>query len=46
MITLGTIDTTIINVKAIDYCCVIYGVDKSDTNNFLDNSVLDDTGHI
>ena len=32
----------IVNVKGVDYCCIIYSFDA----NLLENSILDDCGFI
>ena len=39
-------DFAIITVKGPDYCCIIYGISKSETINRLGNFVLDDLGYI
>ena len=36
----------IITVKDVDYCCIIHDINKSEANNLLENSVLDDRWHI
>ena len=39
-------DIAIITVKNGDYRCIIYNISKSETNNLLENSVLEDRGYI
>ena len=34
----------ILNVKGVDYRCVLWGVTKNEAINILDNSKLDDKG--
>ena len=34
----------ILNVKCVDYRCILWGVSKSDAINILNNSVLEDKG--
>ena len=41
-LSLHTRDIAIITVKNGDYCCIIYNISKSETNNLLENSVLED----
>ena len=36
----------IINVKNVDYCCIMYNNNKSEPINLLENSVLEDRGYI
>ena len=37
---------TFLLVKAVDYCCIIYGISKPDAIHLLENSVSDDRGYI
>ena len=37
-------DVAIFSVEAIDYCCFIFDVSKSEKYNLLENSVLDNLG--
>lgn len=39
-------DNTIITVKAVDYCCIIYGISKSDAIHLIESSALNDDGFI
>ena len=39
-------DIAIINVKGVDYHCVIHDISKSETIYLLENSVFDDCGYI
>ena len=34
----------VLNVKGVDYRCVLWGIRKSDAFNFLNSSVLEDEG--
>ena len=36
----------IITIKCVDYCCIIYGVSKSDAIHLLENSVFNGHGFI
>ena len=36
----------IINVKSVDYCCIIHDISKSEAIHLLENSMLDDHGYI
>ena len=35
----------ILNVKAVDFRCILWGISKNDAVNRLNNSVLEDRGH-
>ena len=39
-------DNTIITVKAVHYCCIIYGISKSDAIHLIESSALNDDGFI
>ena len=36
----------IITVKNVDYCCIMYIINKSEAINLLENYVLDDRGYL
>ena len=36
----------IFTVNNVDYCCIIYNINKSEAINLLENSVLQDRGYI
>ena len=42
MLCLNISDITIITVKNVDYCCIMYNISKSEVINLLENSVLED----
>ena len=42
MISLDSNNTAIILVKCVTYCCIIYGVSKSDTIYLVGTSQLED----
>ena len=46
MLCLNITNFAIITVKDVDYCCIIHGINRSEANNLLENSVLDDRWHI
>ena len=46
MLCRNIIDTAIITVKNVDYCCIFYDISKFKAVNLLENSVFDDRGHI
>ena len=47
MLCLNISDIAIINVKGVDYCCIIQDINKSEAISLLKNhSVLDDCGYI
>ena len=37
-------NTAIVNVKGVDYRCVLWGITKNDAINMLGNSKLDNKG--
>ena len=46
MLYLNTSDVTIITVKNVDNCCIIYNISKSEAIILLENSVLGDRGYL
>ena len=36
----------VVTVKDVDYCCIIHDINKSQANNLLENSMVDDHWHI
>ena len=46
MLCLNITNFAIITVKDVDYCCIIHDSNRSEANNLLENSVLDDRWHI
>ena len=46
MLSLNISDIVIITVKVVDYCFIIYDIKKFEAINLLENSVLEDCGHI
>ena len=46
MLSVNICDIAIINVKNIDYRCIIHNIRKSEAINLLKNSVLKDHGYI
>ena len=46
MLRLKISDITIITDKGVEYHCIIYGISKSETIHFLEDSLLDDRGYI
>ena len=46
MLFVNVTDKTIINVKGIDYCCIIHDISQSDKIHFLGNFVFDDCQYI
>ena len=46
MLCLNIGDIAIIIVKNVDYRCIMYNINKSEAINLLENSVLEDRGHI
>ena len=35
---------TILNIKGVDYRCILWGINKNEAVNILNNSVLEDKG--
>ena len=46
MLRLNLSDIAIIIVKSVYCCCIIHGISKTNVIHLLENSVLDDCGHI
>ena len=46
MLCLSLSDIAIITVKAVDCCCIIHDISKSEAIHLLQNSVLHDFGYI
>ena len=46
MLSVNISDIVIITVKNVDYRCIIHNISKSKAINLLENSVLEDRGHI
>ena len=46
MLSVNTNNIAIIAVKNVDYCCIAHNISKSEANNLLKNSVLEDREHI
>ena len=46
MLCLSISNIATIAVKNVDYCRIFYDINKSETINLLENSVLDDRGYI
>ena len=46
MLSVDTSDIAIINIKNVDYCCIIHNISKSEAIHLLENSVLKDSGYI
>ena len=44
MMSPGINNVTIITIKGVDYCCIIYGVSKSDVIHLLEIYILGDCG--
>ena len=36
----------VVTVKDVDYCSIIHDINKSQANNLLENSMVDDHWHI
>ena len=39
-------DIAIITVKNVDYCCIMYNINKSEAIHLLENYVLEDRGYL
>ena len=39
-------DIAIITIKNVDYCCIIYNINKSEAITLLENSVLENCGYL
>ena len=46
MLSINVSDIAIITVKDVDYCYVIYDINKSKAINLLEKSMLEDRGYI
>ena len=46
MLNVNICDITIVTVKDIDYRCAIHEISKYESIQLLENSILDDCGHI
>ena len=46
MLRVSISDTFIINVKNVDYRCIIHIISKSETINLSKNYILEDRGYI
>ena len=46
MLCLNITNFAVVTVKDADYCCIIHDINKSEANNLLENSVVDDHWHI
>ena len=46
MLSINVSDIAIITVKNVDYCYVIYDINKSKAINLLEKSMLEDRGYI
>ena len=46
MLSVNISDIAIIIIKNVDYYCIIHNITKSEGNNLLESSVLEDRGFI
>ena len=46
MLCLNISNIGVITVKTIDYCCIMYNINKSEAIHLLKNSVLENRGYL
>ena len=46
MLSVNISDIAIINIKNVDYCCIIHNISQYETINLNESSVLEDCVHI
>ena len=46
MLSVNISNIAIITIKNVDYCCIIHNISKSEANNLLESSVLEDRGYV
>ena len=46
MLCLNISNIAIITVKNVDYCCIMYNINKSEAIHLLENYVLEDLGYL